>query len=139
MKLLAAGFFLAMVTGGMARANIGDTLDQLRQHYGAYKAVAGQALFQHGRFSISVYFDGSTSGMEVFTPTSDQPKDATITTDDINTILAAQADGLTWDPTPSKTGKPTWLRSDHKLLARLSPAGTKSDDASVLVIMLNEK
>ncbi len=142
MKLRATGLALAalaLLAVAPARANIGDDLAQLRQHYGSFKAVGGEALFVHGRFSVCVYFDGDKSAMEVFTPTSEDPKLNTFSSDEINALLSDQADGQTWSPAPSKTGKPTWLRSDQRLVARLSPAGSKAHDASVLVIMLNEK
>jgi hypothetical protein len=59
---------------------------------------------------------------------------------DIDAILATASEGLTWNPIQVASGKPTWVRSDNKLIARFSPNQTgKIDDASVLVIMLNAK
>jgi hypothetical protein len=59
---------------------------------------------------------------------------------DIDAILAATNDGLTWNPVQVPTGRTTWLRSDNKLIARFSPNKSgKIDDACVLVVMLNAK
>lgn len=141
----------------MVQANIGDTLSQLRERYGSAKAVGGQMLFEvrlvDGRivpargsadtqdhFSVAVYFDGEHSGMEVFTRNTSDPVKANLTQAEIDTILAATNDGQAWHSVQLPSGKPTWVRSDKKLIARFSPNKSgKIDDASVLVIMLNSK
>jgi hypothetical protein len=141
----------------MAQANIGDNLTQLRQRYGSAKDMGGQMLFEvrftddqivpardavhpEEHFSITVYFDGDHSAMEVFTRNTGDPAKAALTQADIDRIMAAAGDGQTWNQVGSSSGKPTWLRSDKKLIARFSPnTSGKPDDASVLVIMLNSK
>jgi hypothetical protein len=147
--ILALGV-LAMLP---ARANVGDTMVELRHRYGSAKDMGGQMLFEvrlkDGQiipardatdtvthFSVNVYFDGANSAMEVFTRNTGDPAKAEMTKDDIATILAATSDGLTWVPLVLANGKTTWVRSDKKLVARFDPNKTgKVDDASVLVIM----
>jgi hypothetical protein len=141
----------------MAQANIGDTLSQLRERYGSAKDMGGQMLFEvrlingqivpargsadtKDHFSVTVYFDGDHSAMEIFTRNTSDPVKANMAQADIDTILAATSEGQTWNAVQSSSGKPTWLRSDDKLIARFSPnTSGKIDDASVLVIMLNSK
>jgi len=141
----------------LAQANIGDDLQALRGHYGSAKDMGGQMLFEvrlvngqiqpargsadtDDHFSVAVYFDGTRSAMEVFTRNTSDPDKAQLQRDDIDTILAAASDGLTWNEVRVPTGHQTWVRSDNKLIARFSPdTGGKPDDASVLVIMLNSK
>jgi hypothetical protein len=146
----------------LAHANVGDTIDQLRQHYGSAQKMGGQMLFDvrlvNGRlvpargtengpdhFSIAVYFDGTHSAMEVFTRNTSDPAKAEMTPDDITAILNALGNGVPWAPTVVQDGKQTWLWGDSKnqppkLLARFDPNTTGSaDGASVLVIMLYTK
>ncbi len=151
MAALAAGLGAAPAP---ARANIGDTMPQLRQRYGSAKDMGGQMLFEvrirdgqitpargatdtENHFTITVYFDGVNSGMEVFTRNTSDPAKAELTQADIDTILAATSEGLQWERIQVPSGKPTWVRSDKKIIARFSPNKTgKVQDASVLVIML---
>jgi hypothetical protein len=139
----------------LALANIGDTLPDLRARYGSAKDMGGQMLFEvrmvNGQivpardsanaadhFTITVYFDGDHSAMEVFARNTSDPVKANLSQSDIDAILAATNDGLTWHSIQVATGRTTWVRSDNKLIARFSPNTTgKEDDASVLVIMLN--
>jgi hypothetical protein len=141
----------------MAQANIGDTLPQLRERYGSINDMGGQMLFEvrlingqivpargsadtENHFTVTVYLDGDHSAMEVFTRNTSDPVKANMTQADIDTILAATNDGQTWNAVQVPSGKPTWVRSDNKLIARFSPnTSGKADDASVLVIMLNTK
>jgi hypothetical protein len=141
----------------MAHANVGDTLAQLRGRYGSAKDMGGQMLFEvrlvngqivpargsadtQTHFSVNVYFDGAHSAMEIFTRDTSDPVRAEMTQADIDAILAAADDGMTWNPLQLPNGKPGWMRSDNKLIARFSPNKSgKIDDASVLVIMLNSK
>jgi hypothetical protein len=141
----------------LAQANIGDTLTELRSRYGSAKDMGGQMLFEvrlvngqivpargsadaENHFTVAVYFDGDHSAMEVFTRNTSDPVKANMTQADIDAILAATNDGLTWNSVQVPTGRTTWLRSDNKLIARFSPNKSgKMDDASVLVIMLNMK
>lgn len=141
-----------------ARANIGDTLAELRQHYGSAKKMGGQMLFEvrvkdgqivpaHGaadvenHFTITVYFDGDRAGMEVFTRNTTDPAKSAITPEDINSILAALGNGIPWQPIEVPSGKQTWVWGSKKgappqLLARFDPSKTsQAEDASVLVIM----
>jgi hypothetical protein len=120
------------------RANIGEDSHQLAARYGAGKIIAGQMVFVHDGYSISVYFDGEHSAMEIFTHNTSEQGKTDLTQKDIDNILAAESDGNAWNPIQVHSGKPTWMRSDEKLIARFSPNATgKGDDASVLVIMLN--
>ncbi len=144
-----------------ARANIGDTLDQLRSRYGSAKDMGGQMLFvvrikdgqlvpargapdTENLFSVSVYFDVTRSAMEVFTHDTSDPAKSAMTEDDIRAILEATGNGTPWVPTQTANGRRTWLWGDRKdkpptLLARFSPAkGGGADNASVLVIMAND-
>lgn len=141
----------------MAQANIGDDLGQLRGRYGAAKEIGGQMLFQihlvddkiarlppssdqHEGYSVAVYFDGEHSAMEVFTRNSGDPAKLDIPQADIDDILTSEGEGKAWNPAQVHSGKPTWVRSDGKIIARFSAnAGGKADGASVLVIMLNSK
>jgi hypothetical protein len=141
-----------------ARANIGDNLDQLRQHYGSAKDMGGQMLFEvrlkdgqivpargaadvETHFTITVYFDGDRSGMEVFTRNTTDPAKSAITPDDITSILGALGNGIPWQPIQVPSGKQTWVWGSKKgappqLLARFDPSKTsQAEDASVLVIM----
>jgi hypothetical protein len=141
----------------LAQANIGDTLQQLRERYGSAKDMGGQMLFEvrlvngqivpargsadtQDHFSVNVYFDGDYSAMEVFTRNTSDPVKANMTQADIDAILAATNGGQAWNPVQVSSGRATWMRSDNKLIARFSPnTSGKADDASVLVIMLNSK
>jgi hypothetical protein len=142
-----------------ARANIGDTMTELRQRYGSAKDMSGQMLFEvrlkdgqfvpargatdtENHFTITVYFDGDHSGMEVITRNTSDPVKAAISQDDLKQLLDATSNGMTWVPFAAKDGKPTWLRRDSKenpqrLLARFDASQSdKADDAAVLVVML---
>jgi len=148
---------LLLAWPAMAQANIGDTLPELRARYGSAQDMGGQMLFEvrlvdgqivpargsadtQDHFTITVYFDGDHSGMEVFTRNTGDPVKANMTQADIDAILAATDEGLTWSPVQVASGKPTWVRSDNRLIARFSPnMSGKEDDASVLIIMLNSK
>ena len=156
-KELALGVLLVAALTP-ARANIGDTMTELRQRYGSAKDMGGQMLFEvrlkdgqilpargatdvENHFTITVYFDGVHSAMEVFTRNTGDPAKANMTPGDINTILNAIGNGLPWVPLRTGTGKQTWVWGDKRgslpqLLARFDPASSNSpDDASVLVIM----
>jgi len=138
--MVLAGLLLACPLS--ARANIGDDIGQLRKHFGAAKDMGGQMLFQHDGYSICVYFDGSRAAMEVFVRDGSK-KDkkgvalTELTQDDIDQILAAESVGFKWNQVQTSGGKTTWLRSDNKLIARLS-VDSKSNDKT-LMIMVNEK
>jgi hypothetical protein len=141
-----------------ARANIGDTMTELRQRYGSAKDMGGQMLFEvrlkdgqilpardatdpATHFTITVYFDGVHSAMEVFTRNTSDPAKANMSQDDISTILNAVSKGSPWTPIVTPSGKQTWVWGDDKtkppqLMARFDPAKSASpEDASVLVIM----
>ena len=140
------------------RGYVGDTLDDLRQHYGSAKDMGGQMLFEvrlkdghlipardaadkTNVYSITVYFDGTRSAMEVFTRNTSDPAKANMSTDDVNAILTATTAGSPWTSIPTPSGKPTWVWGDDKnsppkLRARFDPAKSMNpDDASVLIIM----
>jgi hypothetical protein len=141
-----------------ARANIGDNITQLRQHYGSAKDMGGQMLFEvrlkdgqifpaadavdkNIHFTVTVYFDGPYSAMEVFTRNTSDPAKANMTPQDISTILNSLGGDVPWVPVQTQSGKLTWVWGDQKgkppqLMARFDPASSSSpDDASVLVIM----
>jgi hypothetical protein len=140
----------------LASANIGDDLAQLRARYGSASEM-GQLLFvvkvvdgkivpakdstnAPDHFSVTVYLDKDHSAMEVITRNTSDPDKSDMSQDDINTFLAAASEGQTWQPIPLPNGKPTWVRSDHKLIARFATdTGGHPDDASVLVIALNRQ
>jgi len=138
--MLLTGLLLACPL--FPRANIRYDIGQLRGHFGGAKDMGGQMLFQHDGYSICVYFDGSHAAMEVFVRDgSKKDKKGTaltdITQDDVDQILAKEGVGLTWNQVQTAGGKTTWLRSDNKLIARLS-VDSKSNDKT-LMIMVNEK
>jgi len=146
---------------GIAHANIGDSMADLRKRYGSAKDMGGQMIFEvrmeNGQFvpargsanaadhmTITVYFDGVYSAMEVFARNTSDPAKADLTQADIDAILAIAGAGHedpqwpdTWHPIPLPSGHPTWVTSDKKLVARFSPNSSgKADGASVLAIML---
>jgi hypothetical protein len=133
-------FFLAAVLMAWplaAHANIGENITQLRARYGSTQAVGNQVLFQHDGFSICVYFDGAHSGMEVFLRDGSKPGKTDFTEQDVEQILAAEGDGMTWTAALTSNGKRTWIRSDNKVIARFTE-GDKPED-KYLTIMLNAK
>jgi hypothetical protein len=148
---------LLLASPAMAQANIGDTLTELRQRYGSAQDMGAQMLFEvrlvkgqivaargstdpENHFTITVYFDGDHSAMEVFTRNTSDPAKANLTQSDIDTILDATKEGQTWRSVQIPSGRVTWVRSDEKLIARFSPNKSgNADDASVLVIMVNSK
>jgi len=141
-----------------ARANVGDTITQLRQRYGSAKQMGGQMLFEirlkdgqiipargatdtSSHFTVAVYFDGAYSAMEIFTRNTSDPAKANMTQDDINAILTAMGGDIPWTPLQTSSGKQTWVWGNKKgqlpqLMARFDPAkSTSPDDASVLIVM----
>ncbi len=141
-----------------ARANVGDPLPELRHRYGSAKDMGGQMLFEvrlkdgqilpargaadvENHFTITVYFDGDRSAMEVFTRNTTDPAKSRMTPADISAILTAIGQGVPWAPIQTSTGKQTWVWGDKKgalpqLLARFDPnKSSGADDASVLVVM----
>jgi hypothetical protein len=148
---------LLLTFPAIATANIGDTVKDLRARYGSAKDMGGQLLFEvrlangqltpardsadaESHFSIAVYFDGDVSAMEVFARNTSDPIKAELSQADINSILAVAGNGQPWHSIQVETGRTTWISDDKRLLARFSPNKSgKTDDASVLVIMLNSK
>ena len=160
MNFITAGKIIAVAAAlaawpTLVHANIGDTMAELRSRYGSAKDMGGQMLFEvrlvngqivpardtanaDDHLTISVYFDGVYSAMEVFTRNTSDPTKANLAQADVEAILAATNEGQEWHPIEVPTGRATWVRTDKKLIARFSPNKTgKADDASVLVIMLN--
>jgi hypothetical protein len=134
------GLLVALVVFAphLASAHIGDNLTQLRQVYGATGKVVGNTMiFQRNGYSICVYFDGDVSAMEVFTRDGSEKNKTDITQRDIDDILVLEGQGQGWSSVTSHSGKPTWLRADTKLIARLDPGDAPGD--KVFVIMANEK
>jgi hypothetical protein len=141
----------------VAHANVGDTLPELRARYGSAKDMGGEMLFEvrmvngqfvpargsadtENHFSVSVYFDGDQSAMEIFTRNTTDPLKAEMTQADIDAILTDAAEGQSWNSVQLASGRSAWVRSDNKLIARFSPNKTgRIEDASVLVIMLNSR
>jgi hypothetical protein len=118
---------------GLLHAAIGDDLPALRAAYGSAKAVGNQMLFSHDGFSIAVYFDGARSGMEIFVLDGSVAKKTDFTQQDIDDILAKEGAGQAWNPVNTRSGEPTWLRADQKLLARFNPS------EKILVVMENSR
>jgi hypothetical protein len=154
-NILFVVFILALPP--LAQANIGDTLTELRQRYGSTNDFGGQLLFEvrlrdgqiypargstdvENHFSVTVYFDGDHSAMEIFTHNSSDPDKSDMSQNEIDSFLAAASDGMTWTPLRVSNGKPTWIRSDKKIIAKFN-ANTSgaADGASVLIIMLNDQ
>src|ERR1700733_12016705 len=148
---------MLMACPSLVHADIGDTLQELRHHYGSAKDMGGQMLFEvrlvegpivpardstntPDHFSIAVYFDGIHSAMEVFTRNTTDPTKSDLSSEDINAILAAVGNGVPWAPAVAPDGRQTWLwgetrDSPPKLLARFNPNKTgNADGASVLMI-----
>jgi hypothetical protein len=123
--------FLAGFAPAPARAAIGDDLPALRAAYGSAKQVGGQMLFRHGGFDIAVYFDGTRSAMEIFALAANQPDKTDFTQKDIDGILALEGQGRPWNSIQTRSGEPTWLRADGKLIARFN-AGEK-----ILAVLVN--
>jgi hypothetical protein len=128
---------LLLAGSALVHANIGDDIGQVRGRYGAAKDMNGQLLFQHDGYSICVYFDGSHVAMEVFVRDGSVKEKTDITQDDVDTILASEGPGFKWNEVETPTGKKMWLRSDNKMIARLS-VDDKSNEKT-LMIMLNAK
>jgi Ca2+-binding RTX toxin-like protein len=138
MKRFACLALALVLAAPAASGHIGDDLAQLRQAYGATGKQAGNTMiFQSNGYSIAVYFDGDHSAMEVFTRDGSVKNKTDITPDDIKSILALESDGQPWYEVESKSGKPTWLRADDKLIARLSPGDSTED--KVFMVMVNQK
>ena len=155
-KIIVLGAAL-LAWPALAQANVGDTMKDLRDRYGSAKDMGGQMIFEvrldKGQFvpargsadpanhlTITVYFDGVYSAMEVFARNTSDPAKADLTQADIDAILAATNEGQEWHPIEVATGHATWVRTDKKLIARFSPnTSGNADSASVLVIMLNSK
>ena len=116
----------------LAQAKIGDDLTALRVSYGSASKIGDQMLFKHDGYSIAVSFDGGLhAAMEVFVRDGSIPTKPDMTQADIDEILILEGDGQTWSPVVVHSGEPTWLRADHKLIARFSPAD------KILAVLLN--
>jgi hypothetical protein len=142
----------------LVHANIGDTVAELRSHYGSVNDMAGQLLFEvrvnedgqlmpargsantEDHLTVTVYLDGDHSAMEVFARNTSDPAKSDLSQKDISDILAATGAGQAWSAMQDSHGKATWVRSDKKVIAKFSPNRSgKADDASVLVVMVNER
>lgn len=140
-RFIGAGLALVLAATA-AQARIGDTLEQLRSIYGATGKRQGNAMiFQRNGYSICVYFDGTVSGMEIFTRDGSEKGKTEISDKDVKGILTMEGAGQGWSPVTSKSGEPTFLRADHRVIARLSDANDAESGApgKALVVMLNEK
>jgi hypothetical protein len=142
MKTTIALALMLALAAPAARAHIGDTLPQLREVYGATAKKQGNSMiFQRNGYSICVYFDGLYSAMEIFTRDGSVKGKTDISNNDVAGILTMEGEGLGWNEVTSHSGKPTWLREDKKLIARLSDANDAESGApgKALVVMINEK
>lgn len=127
-------FGLALLgSAAPARAVIGDDLTTLRATYGSASQVGNQMLFQHDGYSIAVYFDGTRSGMEIFVRDGSKAGKEDITQDDIDAILVLEGAGQPWHSIQVRSGEPTWLRADGKLIARFN------SNEKILAVMANAK
>lgn len=137
------GVALALVLAATAAsARIGDTLTQLRAVYGSTAKKQGNAMiFQRNGYSICVYFDGTVSGMEIFARDGSVKGKTEITDADVKGILAMEGAGQGWSQVTSKSGKPTFLREDRKVIARLSEADDALSGApgKAFVVLVNQK
>jgi hypothetical protein len=127
---------LGVLAGAIAlpvRAAIGDDLATLRAAYGSAKEVGGQMLFRHDGYSIAVYFDNTRSGMEIFVRDGSDPKKTEITSKDIDSILTLEGQGQPWNPVQTRSGEPTWLRADGKVIARFNAS------EKILAVLVNSK
>ncbi len=114
---------------------IGNDLPQLRKVYGSAASAVNGWLFCHDSFSIAVFMDHDKSALEVFSR-DPQAKDQTpLERADIDRILAMEGGPLSWSESLTQAGLPVWIRSDNKVLARISYAEGKR----VLVVMVNQK
>lgn len=125
--------FLLLLSAAEVRATIGDDLTQLRANYGSASQVGNQMLFKHGGYSIAVYFDNTRSAMEIFVPDGSKPDKTDFKQADIDAILVLEGEGQAWNPVQTRSGEPTWLRADHKLIARFNPT------EKILAIIINSK
>jgi hypothetical protein len=128
--LLVLGLLISVAP---ARAVIGDDLTTLRATYGSASQVGNQMLFQHDGYSIAVYFDGTRSGMEIFVRDGSKADKQDITSADIDAILVLEGAGQPWHPIQVRSGEPTWLRADGKLIARFNPT------EKILAVIANSK
>ena len=128
---------ISLLAPAIGRAHIGDTMEQLRQVYGATAHRVGNAMiFQRNGYSICVYFDGDFSAMEVFTRDGSEKNVTDITPGDIAALLTLEGQGQGWAEMVGQSGKSVWMRADRQLIARLS--GDAPED-KVFVVMVNEK
>ena len=138
---LAALAILLLTWPTVVQANIGDTVEKLRGRYGSAKIVGNQMLFQHDGYSICVYFDGDKSGMEVYVRDGSIKDKTDITDEDIKALLSKESESggtnWAWIEKPMVSGKRVFLRSDGKLIARLSDGDRGGD--KFFTIMLNTK
>ena len=142
MKTLMALALALVMTASAARAHIGDSLAQLRVVYGATGKKQGNSIiFERNGYSICVYFDGSFSGMEIFTRDGSVKGKNDISDDDLKGLLNMEGQGQGWSPVTSKSGKLTFLRADKKVIARVTDAADAETGApaKALVVMANDK
>ncbi len=122
---------LAGLTASSAWATVGDGQEQLFQRYGKGKQLGGNVLLykvrkddQDSGISVSIYFSGNTSTMEVFSRGHDaQGKRLPLNEEDIKFILEQNADGNRWQSYHAKrSGRDMWRRSDGRVMAHYDPA-----------------
>ena len=121
---------LAALLALPAHARLGETADELVMRYGQPLKEADQkaegdkiplanVAFQRGGFQIEVTITNGVSVQEHFHKLNGQPID----TDEVRTLLAANAQGRTWLAPQTMNGERTWMRDDATM-AKLSADGT---------------
>lgn len=111
-------------------ATVGDSQDKLFKRYGKGKQLGGNVLLYKVRqddkdsgISVSIYFSGNTSTMEVFSRGHDKNGDRLpLTDEDIKFILQQNADGNRWQSYHARrSGRDMWRRSDGQVMAHYDP------------------
>lgn len=108
-----------------ARATVGDDQEQLFKRYGKGKQLGGNVLLyklnqkEENGISVSIYFDGNRSSMEVFSRGHDEKGNRIpLTQEDIELILAKNADGQRWQSYRARrSGRNMWRRTDGRMVA----------------------
>jgi len=126
--LLTLVFTVTTACGAFAR--IGETPDQLVARYGqplketdqkaeGAKISLAQVTFQKGGYQIDVTIVGGLSVQEIFKKLNGQ----SITTDEAQILLNANAEGMNWSAPMRKPDSIDWRRDDNAF-AQLPKDGT---------------
>jgi hypothetical protein len=131
--ILLCGLFISI---DRSYCIIGDDLPGLRKVYGAAKEEPNSYLFVKDGLSITVFFDGNNSAMEVFSRDPHFASQDPISREEIDKILDWEGKGHGWtESLLERSSLPVWIRSDQKVLARIS----YQEGQRVLVVMVNQR